>query len=166
MLVDLEPQTGERLQIVPLPFPGRTAVQQVLIGKEQQPARSSDGWIQNAEGTSGGIAGIGKKGQILFLALPVYALKFAPSEDYLAACLHQAGRRCRWQVERYGPNGAGVFRHVLSDSAIAAGDGARQLPICIVEGERKAVELELGNVLDFLQAAKLPHPPIEVRQFP
>src|SRR5262245_60959535 len=170
MLVHLEACVLQGLQRVGMMFGKILAGDQEKVRKQVQTPLRHDVRLQDANGSSGGIARIGKLGQTLCLAVFIHAFESLERHDDLAADLEilrnaRFFERRRRHRERDGAHGADVRGYVLAHRAIAARHAARQFAFLIGQRQGHAVQLELADILDLVAAGQLVDAPVPVAEF-
>ena len=144
-------------------------IDQQVVRKELQPALGGDRGIQHADRSGGGVSGIDENLPAGLLLLPIHGLERFAGHQHFAAYFEGGGqlgflKKRRVHPEGNGANGSNVGRDILAGRTIAARDAAHQNSVFILQGNAEAIEFVLGYVFNFLAAASLAHPAIEIAQ--
>ncbi len=166
VLVDLEPQRRQRLERLPVPLRRRRALDQQRVGEIFEPPLRRHFRVHHAQSSSGGVARVDESRLIQPQALGVERVERLARHDDLAAHLEigrgQLARRLGIDLEGQGADGLGVFGDHFARHAVAA----RQRQLETAGGEahahRDAVEFELADIVEGLEAGQLARSAVEV----
>src|SRR5712672_1980952 len=145
------------------------AIDEQIVGEEFQAAARGDGGIEHAYGAGGGVARIHENFAAAFFLLAVHGFeRFASHQDFAADL--EAGRELEFfqggevYAQRDGADRLHVGRDVFAGASIAASDAAREAAVDVLQRDAEAIELVLGDVLDFFAAAALANAAVEIGQ--
>ena len=167
--IHLEAQRRKSSQRLPVLRKRRACIDQQAVAEEVQAALGHDARLQHADGTGGGVAGIGKLRQTLPLSLRVDPLERLAAEDHLAAHFQvrpQFGLRQSRAIQRKRQRAdrARILRHLLSHRSVASRDGPAQQDPLVEDRHAHAVHLQLGDILHPVLARAFANPAVELKQ--
>ena len=153
------PRTGP-LQVLVVGIGGQILTQQVIeVGIE--PPGSHYGRVLRFEGAGRRVAGVGKEGLLLLLALLVERLEDRPGHEYLAPNLKRVGVVVAPQLQGNAANGLHILGHIIAPGTVAPGHGLHQPSVLVDERDGGTVEFQFAHQLELLAHQPRAHPVVE-----
>ena len=130
-----------------------------MIEEDVQSAGSHGPGVQQADGTGGGVPGVGEGGLLEFFALAVDLLESLQGEEDFAPGFDVAGL-----IDDHGQglDGLDVGRHVVAPYPVAARHGPGVFAVPVEDGDAEPVDFEFGRVFDYFTGKEFPDPRLEV----